>query len=62
MKGIREERFADLFGEDIWNCYGDNLKRMIQEGLLEKEEGALRLTRKGIDISNYVFAEILSED
>lgn len=62
MKGIREERFADLFGEDIWNCYGDNLKRMIQKGLLEKEEGALRLTRKGIDISNYVFAEILSED
>lgn len=62
MKGIQEERFADLFGEDIWNCYGDNLKRMIREGLLEKEEGALRLTRKGIDISNYVFAEILSED
>lgn len=62
MKGIREERFADLFGEDIWNCYGNNLKRMIREGLLEKEEGALRLTRKGIDISNYVFAEILSED
>ena len=32
------------------------------EGLLTKENGYLRLTKKGIDVSNYVFAEILWEE
>lgn len=61
MRGIQEEMFAEMFGEDIWDCYGKNLERVIKEGLLEREEGVLRLMRKGIDVSNYVFAEILSE-
>ena len=62
IRGIQEEKFAEMFGEDIWDCYGKNLERVIKEGLLEREEGALRLTRKGIDVSNYVFYEILSDD
>lgn len=62
MRGIQEERFTETFGKEIWDCYGKNLERVIKEGLLEREEGALRLTRKGIDVSNYVFYEILSDD
>lgn len=62
IRGIQEEKFAEMFGEDIWDCYGRNLERVIKEGLLEREEGVLRLTRKGIDVSNYVFYEILSDD
>ena len=62
IRGIQEEKFAEVFGEDIWDCYGKNLERVIKEGLLEREEGVLRLTRKGIDVSNYVFYEILSDD
>lgn len=62
IRGIQEEKFAEMFGEDIWDCYGKNLERVIKEGLLEREEGVLRLTRKGIDVSNYVFYEMLSDD
>lgn len=62
MKGIAETEFAEAFGTDIWECYGKNIRRVIQNGLLEQENGYLRLTKKGIDVSNYVFAEILSED
>lgn len=62
IRGIQEEKFAEMFGEDIWDCYGKNLERVIKEGLLEREEGVLRLTRKGIDVSNYMFYEILSDD
>lgn len=62
IRGIQEEKFAEMFGEDIWDCYGKDLERVIKEGLLEREEGVLRLTRKGIDVSNYVFYEILSDD
>ena len=62
IRGIQEEKFTEMFGEDIWDCYGKNLERVIKEGLLEREEGVLRLTRKGIDVSNYVFYEILLDD
>lgn len=62
IKGIQEETFAEAFGENIWDCYGKNLERVISEGLLEREEGFLQLTKKGIDVSNYVFYEILAED
>ncbi len=62
ISGIQEEKFAEAFGENIWDCYGKNLERVISEGLLEREEGFLQLTKKGIDVSNYVFYEILAED
>lgn len=59
MKGISTEVFERTFGESVWDCYGKNIRRMITLGLLEQSRDDLRLTKKGIDISNYVFAEIL---
>lgn len=61
MEGIKEADFEKNFGQSIWECYGENLRRVVEEGLLKKEDGHLKLTKKGIDISNYVFAEILWE-
>ena len=34
MKGIAETEFAEAFGTDIWECYGKNIRRVIQNGLL----------------------------
>ncbi len=62
MEGIREADFEKDFGQSIWDCYGENLRRVIEDGLLQKENGYLKLTKKGIDVSNYVFAEILWEE
>lgn len=62
MEGIREMDFEKKFEKSIWDCYGENLRRVMGEGLLTKENGYLRLTKKGIDVSNYVFAEILWEE
>lgn len=59
MNGISEQMFQDCFQKTIWDCYGDNLKKVMEKGLLKQKEGRLSLTSKGIDISNYVFAEIL---
>lgn len=59
MQGISVGKFKEEFGKTLQECYGENIQRMIKESLLQEEEGFLRLTRKGIDISNYVFAEIL---
>lgn len=59
MEGISIKEFEESFEKDIESCYGENLNRMKEAGLLVEEKGKLRLTERGIDISNYVFAEIL---
>ena len=58
-EGISVKGFEESFEKEIESCYEENLNRMKEAGLLVKENGKLRLTERGIDISNYVFAEIL---
>lgn len=36
-----------------------NLPRLIEMGLLERKNGRVRLTRRGLDIANYVISELL---
>lgn len=59
MQGISEQKFQEAFQKSIWECYGENIRKVMEKGLLDKRDGNLYLTEKGIDISNYVFAEIL---
>ena len=59
MKGISKQEFQCLFGKTLEDCYEDNIERMKQKKLIEEADGYLRLTKQGIDLSNYVFAEIL---
>ena len=60
MQGISIKEFEETFGKTLEECYGQNIKRMLKDELVEIEDDFLRLTKKGIDISNYVFAEILN--
>lgn len=60
IQGIAVKEFEIVFGNSLEECYGEGIRRMCDEKLLMMEDGFLKLTKKGIDISNYVFAEILS--
>ncbi len=60
MQGISVKEFENVFDNSLEECYGEGIRRMCDEKLLTMEDGFLKLTKKGIDISNYVFAEILS--
>lgn len=60
MQGVSLDEFEQIFGVPAKERYGEAMMRLCQEGLLEETEGILRLTAKGIDVSNYVFAELLS--
>lgn len=60
MQGISTNEFEKTFGKTIQECYGKNIDRMRKEKLIEMNGDCLKLTKKGIDISNYVFTEILS--
>ena len=59
MQGISFKEFEETFGKTIEECYGVNLIELKGKGLLEEGEDFLRLTKKGIDVSNYVFGELL---
>lgn len=57
--GVDAGEFARLFGVSMEAVYGEPIARFIAQGLLEREGKWLRLTPRGIDVSNYVFAEFL---
>ncbi len=58
--GVKKDRFFRRFGKQVDDIYASQIKKLIQEGLLVEEEGALRLTSFGLDVSNQVFIEFLS--
>lgn len=58
-EGISRTKFQECFGTEIEEIYGDVLVKLEQERLIERKEEKIRLTKRGIDVSNYVFAEFL---
>lgn len=59
MEGIEKEEFQRQFSKTIESVYEDPIKKMVQLGLMEESESTLKLTEKGIDMSNAVFVEFL---
>ena len=59
MQGITRAEFRDTFGVEIEAVYGEVLRRLKEEGLLELQAGRIYLTEKGTDISNYTLSEFL---
>ena len=59
MKGVSKKAFKQQFGISMDEVYGGVLQKLVYEGLLLINEDNVKLTRKGIDVSNYVFAEFL---
>ncbi|RJQ46315.1 MAG: radical SAM family heme chaperone HemW [Nitrospiraceae bacterium] len=58
-EGIDIPSFTVHYGKDICTLYEKQIKDMQDAGLLEKGNNALRLTRKGILLSNEVFARFI---
>ncbi len=59
MEGVGLEEFRQYFGKTADEIYGKQMKSLVQQGLLERTGPRLRLTPRGIDVSNMVFAEFL---
>ncbi len=58
-EGVTREDFAKCFSSSIESVYGDVIKHLRQEELLEVAEGRIFLTDKGMDLSNYALAQFL---
>ncbi len=59
MKGISKEEFRSRFHKNIEEVYGTAIDKLRSEGLLDVEADVIRLTAKGIDVSNRVLANFL---
>lgn len=59
MCGVDCLGFHDKFGQDMEAVYGTVLDKMMSQGLLLREDGYIKLSDRGIDVSNYVMAGFL---
>lgn len=59
MEGVSRRRFREQFQEDMDQIYGPVIERLLRQGLLETAGDRLRLTGRGIDVSNCVMSEFL---
>ncbi|MFI3230585.1 MAG: radical SAM family heme chaperone HemW [bacterium] len=60
-KGVSKQAFYDEFGINIESIYNEQIQKFIEYGLLEEYNNydRIRLTPKGVDLSNTVFTEFL---
>lgn len=59
IQGINIKEFSNIFKSDIYSLYGKQIHKLIKNGFLIKDKNFLKLTQKGIDLSNMVFVEFL---
>lgn len=59
MEGISVSGFYQCFQRRLEEVYGGELMELQKDDLVRREGDWVRLTQKGIDISNYVFAKFL---
>lgn len=59
VEGISQTGFLERFGLDLFQAYAREIERNRQAGLLQVDEGGIRLTRRGWLLGNRVFADFL---
>lgn len=59
VRGLSREAFSKRFGVSLESVYSKTIKKMKQQGLLEEQDGFLRLTSLGMKYGNVVFEAFL---
>lgn len=60
--GISRKVFAEYFGKEIEHIYGAVIQKLTEENLLEQTGNMLRLTHRGMDVSNLALSEFLLDE
>jgi oxygen-independent coproporphyrinogen-3 oxidase len=58
MRGLNLADYRKRFGADLREVYSSEVARLCDAGLIEIDEGLMRLTKKGALLSNEVFAAL----
>ena len=59
INGVSEYDFYKSFRVSMDEIYKESIENLIKEGLLVREEDRIRLTARGIDLSNYALSQFL---
>ncbi len=59
LEGIDKKVFKQRFGTEFMQVYKNAVENMKKEALIEEKGDKVRLTKKGLDFANIVFAEFL---
>ena len=62
MQGVSVSEFQILYGHLIEEIYGSVLNKWQNTGYLTRQNGYIRLTEKGIDVSNVIMADFLLDE
>ncbi len=59
VEGVSRKEFQDRFHVTLESTYGAVIEKNHRDGLLLSDEAGVRLTERGMDLSNYVMAQFL---
>ena len=59
LEGLCLTTFKQRFGKDFFILFGKEFEKLSKLGLLKEEKGFVRLTKKGLFLSNEVFVEFV---
>ncbi len=57
--GVDYKKFKTRFGVNLNNIFPEQIKKMVNLGLLQKDNHRIKLTKKGIFLANTVFREFV---
>ena len=58
-EGVSATEFRNNFGQELYEIYGNVIKKYRTMELLEQNGDYLRFTRRGISVSNPILADFL---
>ena len=59
MEGVSEADFLRMHGVTLRDAFGEKLQKPLDQGLIQWQDGFLRLTRRGMDVQNAVLVALL---
>jgi oxygen-independent coproporphyrinogen-3 oxidase len=59
LRGVRDEDFRSQFQLSISDAFGQTIRRLIGQGLLERTEDGYKLSKQGLIYGNDVFGSFL---
>ncbi|MFC7393293.1 radical SAM family heme chaperone HemW [Scopulibacillus cellulosilyticus] len=60
LSGVQKKRFYEKFQCQIEDLYSEEIKRLVEQGLLYEDEDKIALTRQGVFLGNDVFEAFLA--
>lgn len=60
-EGISYDAVRTRYGRDLGREKATEIRRLVGQGLLHEDERGIRLTERGLEVSNYVMTELFEE-